>query len=107
MSTTRKTTSERIDHHKEKLEQMQNELKTLLNKQKAEERKARTHRICQRGGLIESLLPDTIMLNAERFKSFLDKTVANKFGRSILAELVNAQKKEDATETEGTAGMTG
>jgi len=45
---------------------------------------------------MESLLPDTIALSDERFWTFLEKTVANDFGRRILATLTAEQDKEDA-----------
>jgi hypothetical protein len=96
-----KTTAERIETQRARMGQMENELKRLLNQQKAEERKARTHRICQRGGLIESLLPDTITLNAEWFRVFLEKTVANDTGRRTLAALKAEQEKGDAISNAG------
>ena len=89
-----KTTAMKIEEQKARMEQMQNELNRLFRQQKEEDRKARTHRICERGGLMESLLPDTIMLSAERFKVFLEKTVANKYGCDILTALVTEQEKE-------------
>ena len=96
-----KTTAERIETQRARMGQMENELKRLLNQQKAEERKARTHRICQRGGLIESLLPDTITLNAEWFRVFLEKTVANDTGRRTLAALKAEQEKGDVVNAGG------
>jgi hypothetical protein len=38
-------------------------------------------------GLFESMLPDTIALTDEQFKTFLEKTVANRFGRRELATI--------------------
>jgi hypothetical protein len=103
--STRKTTSERIDLHKEKMEQMQNEMKRLKRLHNAEERKTRNHRICRRGAHMESLLPDTIGLSDERFYAFLEKTVANDFGRRALAALKAEQEKEDGANIESdTAG---
>ena len=101
--STRKTTTERIELHKEKMEQMQNEMKELKRKHNAEERKKRNHRICTRGAHLESLLPDTIGLSDTRFYAFLEKTVANKFGRDALAMFVAEQEKEDAAK--GTDGV--
>ena len=95
-----KSTTEKIELQREKMVQMENELKRLMRQQKEEERKARTRRICQRGGLIESLLPDTIILSDERFKAFLEKTIANKFGRDMLSSLKTEQEKETAQNTE-------
>ena len=58
--STRKSTAERIEAMKTEKAQVEAEIKRLQNLHKAEERKKRNHRICKRGGLIESLLPDTI-----------------------------------------------
>jgi len=98
--SNRKTIAEKIQAQQAKKEQMEAEIKRLLQQQKAEERKARNHRICKRGGLIESLLPDVITLSDERFKAFLNKTVANDFGRRALAILRAEQDKEDGAADE-------
>jgi hypothetical protein len=97
--STRKTTTERIELHKEKMEQMQNEMKALMRKHNAEERKKRNHRISTRGAHLEKLLPDTIELSDERFFTFLEKTTANDFGRRILATIIAEQEKENAKVT--------
>jgi len=105
--STRKTTAERIVEQKAKMEQYSNEMKRLVNLQKAEERKKRNHRICTRGAHMESLLPDTIGLSDARFFAFLEKTVANDFGRRSLAAFVAEQKKEDAADTTNEAAVYG
>jgi len=94
--STRKTTAEKIEAAKLEKQQMEERIKKLLQEQKAEERKKRNHRISHRGAHLESILPDTIGLSDKRFYSFLEKTVANDFGRRTLAALVAEQKKEDA-----------
>jgi hypothetical protein len=91
-----KTTIEKIAEQKTRMEQLENELKRLMQQHKAEERKARTNRLCKRHGLFESLLPDTIPLSEDNFKTFLEKTVANDFGRRTLAALKAAQEKQTA-----------
>ena len=48
-------------------------------------------RLCQRMGLIESMLPDTIALADEQLKSFLEKTILTEQSRRILDGLT-AQK---------------
>jgi len=77
------------------MEQMQNEMKELMRKHNSEERKKRNHRISTRGAHIEKLLPDTIGLSDGRFFTFLEKTVANDFGKKILVTLKAEQEKED------------
>ena len=94
--STRRTTTERIEAAKLEKAQMEAEIKRLMNLQKAEERKKRNHRISTRGAHIESILPDTIGLSDARFFTFLEKTVANDFGKKILTTLKAEQDKEDA-----------
>ena len=85
-----KTKNEKITSIEEQIRQLENQRKKLLQSQREQERKDRTRRLCQRGGLLESMLPGTIPLSDEQFKSFLEKTVANDFGRRTL-EKVTAQ----------------
>ena len=96
-----KTTAEKIELQKIKMEQAQNEIKRLLRQQRTEERRARTHRICERGGMLEGMLPDTIMLSKERFRAFLEKTVASDFGRRTLTALKAEQEKDNTENNEG------
>jgi len=93
-----KTTAEKIAEQRTKIAQMENEMKRLLQLQKEEARKARNHRISKRGAHLESLLPDTIMLSDKRFFTFLEKTVANDFGRRTLATLVAEQARDNAAD---------
>jgi len=80
-----KTRVERIASIDEEMSKLAEQRKTLMDKHKAQERKTRTRRLCQRGGLLEKMLPDTIPLSDEQFQSFLEKTVANDYGRRTLA----------------------
>jgi len=82
-----KTKLERIIDIENEIRQLENQRKQLLQQHKEQERKERTKRLCQRMGLFESMLPDTITLSDELFKSFLEKTVANDFGRRMLDSL--------------------
>ena len=95
MSTT-KTTGERIDTLQEKIQQLENEKKRLLQKQKTDEKKARDHRLCKRGAYLESIVPDTIPLTDEQFYQFLDKTLKTDFARKILTQF----KAQNAAEVD-------
>jgi len=70
------------------LEQLLNRKKLLIKQHKEDERKVRNRRLYQRHGLFESLLPDTICLTDEQFNTFLNRTVANDYGRDKLAEII-------------------
>ena len=95
MSTT-KTNAERIESIEERIRQLENDRKKILQAQKEADRKARTKRLCKRAGLLESLLPDTIPLTDEQFKIFLEKTVTTENARKIL-DRFTAQKDGTAT----------
>ena len=82
-----KTKAEKIASIETQMEQLENQKKRLIQEQKKEERNARTKRLCKRMGLFESMLPDTITLTEEQFKTFLEKTVAAEHSRRILDEL--------------------
>ena len=91
-----KTRAEKIEGLKEEITQHQNQIKRLMQAQREQDRKDRTRRLCQRMGLIESMLPDTITLTDEHFKSFLEKTIVTEQSRRILDGLT-AQNAATAT----------
>jgi len=82
--STRKTLNEQITAAQEEIRQKEARLKEMMQKQKEQDRKARNHRLCERGGYLESIMPDTIPLTAEQFKTFLDKTLLTDHARRIL-----------------------
>jgi len=53
------------------LRQLQNRQKILLNKQANVERKARTHRLIERGAILESVFPAVAAMTGEEVKAFL------------------------------------
>ena len=76
-----------FDPFQEQIAQLENKRKQLIQEQKTQERKDRTKRLCRRMGLFESLLPDTIPLSDELFKTFLEKVLSSDSARRILDEL--------------------
>ena len=68
----------------EEIRQLENKKKRLIQEQKEQERKDRTNRLCKRMGFIEKLLPDTIPLTEEQFKTFVEQTIATDHSRRIL-----------------------
>jgi hypothetical protein len=97
-----RTRAERIAEIKSKREQLANKAKELLQAQRAKDRKDRTKRLCKRMGLFESMLPETIPLTDDLFKSFLEKTVATEQSRRILDGLT---EQNAATATPERTGM--
>ncbi len=93
-----KTKLEKIAGIEEEIRQLENRRRQLVQEQKAQERKDRTKRLCRRMGLFESLVPDSIPLTEEQFKTFLEKTVAAEHGRRLLDELTAQNAARAATE---------
>ena len=83
-----KTTAEKIAERDERIAQLQNEKKKLLQKQKADERKVRTNRLCRRHGLLEKYMPDLITITDEQFEMFIKRAIVTSYGRDALAEIV-------------------
>jgi len=82
-----KTKAEKIAGIEEKIRQLENKKKRLIQEQKEQERRERTNRLCKRMGLFEKLLPDSITLTEEQFKTFLEQTAAAEQGRRLLEEM--------------------
>jgi hypothetical protein len=95
----------------EKIAELNDEIKAIKQRQSKlrqehnkKERKERNHRLCQRGGLVEKLLPGLITLTDEQFEVFVEKTLLTPHTKRILAELVPpalADPKGIADETQG------
>lgn len=94
-----KTKAEKITSIEEEIRQLENRRRQLVQEQKAQERKDRTKRLCRRMGLFESLVPDSIPLTEEQFKTFLEKTVAADHARRILDGLTAQNAPTQGAET--------
>ncbi len=75
---TRKTLAEQIQENldnierkNEEVKQLKNKGRTLLNKQRGEERKARTNRLIQRGAILESVHPALVTLPNDQLQALL------------------------------------
>ena len=82
-----KTRLEKIDGIKEEIEQLRIRQKLLLQQHNAQERKARNHRLCRRGGIVEKLLPDLIALTDEQFDTFVEKALLTGYAEKIIKGL--------------------
>ena len=87
----------------EEIRQLENKKKRLIQEQKEQERKDRTNRLCKRMGFIEKLLPDTIPLTEEQFKTFVEQTIATEHSRRILDGLTAQNAATAPAQGVGTA----
>ena len=103
MSKTR-TLANQIESAREEIRQRENRLKELEQKQKTQERNNRTRRLCERGGYLESILPNTVPLSLEQFKTFLNKTLKTDFANKILQSLEAENAAVDIAEPNSGSG---
>lgn len=59
------------DAVREKIRQLENRQKILLNRKADAERKNRTHRFIERGAILESIFPEIVPMTGEQVKAFL------------------------------------
>ena len=90
---------EKITSYEEQIAQILNRKKAEIQRLKADERKARTKRLCQRHGLLESLMPELIDITDEQFKAFIEKAACNTYGRDILRKILNQPQPKQATQS--------
>ncbi len=69
-SFIKKLQSER-DANTEQIRQLNNRIKILANRERDAERRERTHRLIEKGAMVENILPQTVNMSSEDFKKFL------------------------------------
>ena len=84
----RKTLSEKIADVELQIKQLTEKKDGLISQYNEAERKVRTKRICERGELVEKLLPDLARLTKEQFDTFVEKTLLTEEAERILKALV-------------------
>jgi len=99
------TKLERIEGIDARIAQLKNQQKLLRQQYNAQERKDRTKRLCRRMGLFESLLPDSIPLTEELFKTFLEKTILSEYAQKILRELSAQNATQPTPQSAGTTAQ--
>ena len=96
-----RTTVEKIESIQSQIEQLENERKRLVQRQKEQERKDRTKRLIERGAILESLVPGAAAFSNEQIKVFLEKTVGSDSARKILAGMAPQGDVLDASKPSG------
>ena len=102
-----KTYASQIEAMQEDIKQKENRLKELIQKKKEQDRKDRTHRLIERGAILESLIDEPETLTNEQIKAFLEKTIQTAFANKILTQFKGnntADQPLQQTETDGETG---
>jgi len=102
-----RTTIEKIESIQSQIEQLENERKRLVQRQKEQERKDRTKRLIERGAILESLVPGAATFSNEQIKAFLEKTVGSDSARKILAGMAPQGDVLDASMPSGPPPQSG
>lgn len=87
-----KTIDQRIAETKEKISQYEKQIKQLVQKQREAERKARTHRLIERGALLESLLDGVESLTNEDIKAVLTAALNSEAAHETLVFIRKRQR---------------
>lgn len=83
----KKTLSQKIEDGLQEMAELKKRQDALLAQFNEQERKARTHRLCKRGGLVEKLLPELITLTDKQFDTFVEKALLTEYTRRIIKDL--------------------
>ena len=98
---TREELQAEIEDGKKKIRQLENREKIIKQKLSVEERKARNHRLCKRGGFMESLVPELIAMPDEDAQTFFRLALTSEPAQEFLK---NEPRKRQAENPLGTKG---
>jgi hypothetical protein len=100
----RKTLKQKNDDSILEMNELQKKHDLLLKRYNEQEQKARTHRLCKRGGYVEKHLPELIPLTDKQFYAFVEKVMQSHFARKVLAELT-AENADTAEPQNGSSAV--
>ncbi|MDR0905014.1 MAG: DUF3847 domain-containing protein [Oscillospiraceae bacterium] len=100
----RKSASERIAEIQEEIRQRENRVKEILRTEKDRTKKERTHRLCERGALLESLIANSETLTGAQIKDILEIALATPDALEMLKLIAAQNKTEDAQNAERVGG---
>lgn len=75
-SIRKKLTAEKAANTEE-IRQLNNRIKIITNRERNAERRERTHRLIEKGAIVENIFPHTADMSGEEFKAFLLKTTGD------------------------------
>ena len=84
------------DRLREDKQRVESRIRALQNQIKEEDRKARTHRLCTRGGMLESFLPDPESITDGTVMDLLKKLFDLPAAKKLVSEVVNQSSDHEA-----------
>jgi len=91
MTKSTQSLQSKIATKDEKIQQLQNEKKLLMQKFKNEERKQRTRRLIERGAIVESLVQGALEMTNDEFMNY----IKSRLGNSPQAPQSNSKTDEE------------
>ena len=91
-----KNSTAQLESIDERIRQLENQKRKILQTRKEQERKARTKRLIERGAILESCIEGLDALTNEQIGIFLGKTVKTEYARKAFAALGAAQSETTA-----------
>lgn len=82
--TTIEECNAELERTQKKVRQYENRSKMLNRKLSVEKRKERNHRLCSRGGFIESIVPELITMTDEDAQTFFRLALTSEPAREFL-----------------------
>ena len=71
LAAQRAEAEKKLAEAQQKISQLENQQKILLNRSRKEERNARTSRLCRHAAILEGVFPSTVTMDGETLKAFL------------------------------------
>ena len=102
-----KTYESQIEAIQEDIKQREHRLKELIQKKKEQDRKDRTHRLIERGAILESLIENPETFTNDQIKAFLEKTIQTPFANKILTQFKGNNTAEPPIQQSENDGETG
>ena len=79
----------------EKIQDLQNEKKQVRQEYNEAVKKARNHRIFKRGGMVESILPESKDFTDEQMKSLLEQVLTSGYAVKRIAEITGKETEPE------------
>ena len=85
----------KLNKIEEKIQDLQNEKKAVRQEYNEAVRKARNHRIFKRGGMIESILPESKDFTDEQIKSLLEQVLTSGYAVKRIVEITGNETEPE------------
>ena len=94
LAAQRAEAERKVAEAQQKISQLENQQKILLNRSRKEERNARTSRLCRHAAILEGVFPSTVTMDGETLKAFLIALPRLPGARELTEKTLNGEATE-------------